>query len=385
MNTVRFGVIGVGNIGTAHAACLAAGKIEGATLAAVCDIDPTRRAFAEKTWGVPAFADCAALLASGTVDAVEIAVPHPLHADIAMAALASGVHVLVEKPVDITVSKAAALNDAAAQAGLTFGIMFNQRTNPLFAKAREIVKGGALGTLKRSVWIITNWYRTQHYYDSGSWRATWSGEGGGVLLNQAPHNLDLWQWICGMPSRVTAFCHEGKWHDIEVEDDVTAFLEYENGATGVFITTTGDVPGTNRFEITLEKGKLVSEGGKLLKWELEMSEPEWSRINQAPFGTPRNTFTEVETDGKSEQHAGVLNAFAGAILHGTPLVAGGEEGINGLTISNAMHLSAWLGREVELPLDEELYYQELMKRVAVSRRKTDAVSVLADTAGTYNA
>ena len=188
-----------------------------------------------------------------------------------------------------------------------------------------------------------------------------------------------------MPVKVQAHMQFGKWHDIEVEDDVTAYVEYASGATGTFITTTGDVPGTNRFEITLEKGKLVSEGGKLLKWELEMSEPEWSRINQAPFGTPRNTFTEVETDGKSEQHAGVLNAFAGAILHGTPLVAGGEEGINGLTISNAMHLSAWLGREVELPLDEELYYQELMKRVAVSRRKTDAVSVLADTAGTYNA
>jgi len=277
------------------------------------------------------------------------------------------------------------MNEAAKRAGVVFGMMFNQRTNHVYRKMKELVDSGELGAIRRTNWIITDWYRPQAYYNSGSWRATWSGEGGGVLLNQCPHNLDLWQWICGMPVKVQAHMQFGKWHDIEVEDDVTAYVEYASGATGTFITTTGDVPGTNRFEITLEKGKLVSEGGKLLKWELEMSEPEWSRINQAPFGTPRNTFTEVETDGKSEQHAGVLNAFAGAILHGTPLVAGGEEGINGLTISNAMHLSAWLGREVELPLDEELYYQELMKRVAVSRRKTDAVSVLADTAGTYNA
>ena len=322
---------------------------------------------------------------SGLVNAVLIAVPHYDHPILAMEAFQRGLHVMVEKPAGVYTKKVREMNEAAKRAGVVFGMMFNQRTNHVYRKMKELVDSGELGAIRRTNWIITDWYRPQAYYNSGSWRATWSGEGGGVLLNQCPHNLDLWQWICGMPVKVQAHMQFGKWHDIEVEDDVTAYVEYASGATGTFITTTGDVPGTNRFEITLEKGKLVSEGGKLLKWELEMSEPEWSRINQAPFGTPRNTFTEVETDGKSEQHAGVLNAFAGAILHGTPLVAGGEEGINGLTLSNAMHLSAWLGREVELPLDEELYYQELMKRVAVSRRKTDAVSVLADTAGTYNA
>lgn len=334
---------------------------------------------------VARFDSAAALMDSGLVNAVLIAVPHYDHPILAMEAFQRGLHVMVEKPAGVYTKKVREMNEAAKRAGVVFGMMFNQRTNHVYRKMKELVDSGELGAIRRTNWIITDWYRPQAYYNSGSWRATWSGEGGGVLLNQCPHNLDLWQWICGMPVKVQAHMQFGKWHDIEVEDDVTAYVEYASGATGTFITTTGDVPGTNRFEITLEKGKLVSEGGKLLKWELEMSEPEWSRINQAPFGTPRNTFTEVETDGKSEQHAGVLNAFAGAILHGTPLVAGGEEGINGLTISNAMHLSAWLGREVELPLDEELYYQELMKRVAVSRRKTDAVSVLADTAGTYNA
>ncbi len=263
--------------------------------------------------------------------------------------------------------------------------MFNQRTDHVFRKMREIVVSGEMGAIKRTNWIITNWYRSQRYYDSGAWRATWSGEGGGVLLNQCPHNLDLWQWICGMPSKVDAKMHFGKWHDIEVEDDVTAYVEYPNGATGVFITSTGDAPGTNRFEITLEKGKLVAEDGKLYKWELPENERIYCKRPDAKvYGCPDPVFTEVETDGLSLQHTGVVNAFAAHILRGTPLIAGGEEGINGLTISNAMHLSAWLGKTVELPLDEDLFYNELMKRVATSCRKENAEEFVADTTGSYN-
>ena len=187
-----------------------------------------------------------------------------------------------------------------------------------------------------------------------------------------------------MPVKVDAHLHYGKWHDIEVEDDVTAYVEYENGATGVFITTTADAPGTNRFEITLDGGKLVSENDKLYMWKNKTFEREFSAVNTVPFGCPENTFSEVETDGGNEQHVGVLNAFAGKILRGTPLIAGGCEGINGLTISNAMHLSSWLGKPVELPLDEELFYAELMKRVKTSRRKENVDQVVADTSGTYN-
>ena len=387
MKEVRFGLIGLGAMGMAHAKTLLSSVPDARLCAAVT----TSEAHKAEMLALPGasdvrvFATAAEMYASGLIDAVLIATPHRLHVRQAVEAFRAGMHVLLEKPTGVSTQEVRLLNAEADKSGQAFGAMFNQRTNPAYRKMKRLVESGELGEIRRTNVGITDWLRAQSYYDSCAWRATWAEDGGGVLLNQAPHNLDLWQWICGMPVKVQAHMQFGKWHDIEMEDDVTAYVEYASGATGTFITTTGDVPGTNRFEITLEKGKLVSEGGKLLKWELEMSEPEWSRINQAPFGTPRNTFTEVETDGKSEQHAGVLNAFAGAILHGTPLVAGGEEGINGLTISNAMHLSAWLGREVELPLDEELYYQELMKRVAVSRRKTDAVSVLADTAGTYNA
>lgn len=275
------------------------------------------------------------------------------------------------------------MNEFAKKSKAKFGLMFNQRTSDVYRKMRELVKSSDLGQIRRTSWIITNWYRPQAYYDSGSWRATWSGEGGGVLLNQCPHNLDLWQWICGMPVKVSTKMHFGKWHDIEVEDDVTTYVEYENGATGTFITSTGDVPGTNRFEITLDKGKLVAENNKLYLWELDVPEPEFSKINKIPFGHPQSAKAEVETDGKYEQHPGVLNAFAAAILRDEPLIASGEEGIYGLTLSNAMHLSAWLGKEITLPFDEDLFYNELQKRIKQSHRKGNIIENIADTSSTF--
>ena len=231
-------------------------------------------------------------------------------------------------------------------------------------------------------WIITDWYRTQIYYDSGDWRATWDGEGGGVLLNQCPHQLDLLQWICGLPTKVQAFCQEGKWHDIEVEDDVTAYLEFANGATGVFVTTTGDAPGTNRFEVSGTLGKLVCEDGKLTFWKLKEDERTFCREAKEGFAMPEMEKLQVETDGENPQHVGVLNAFAANILRGEPLVADGREGINGLTLSNAMHLSSWLQKPVGIPFDEELFLNELNKRRANSRKKAGA-DITFSTEGTY--
>jgi predicted dehydrogenase len=377
MNKIKLGIIGIGNMGSGHINNVLEGKCPEIEIAAVADIKPDRLQWAADNIPTAARFDTAeAMMDSGLIDSILIAVPHYDHPKYAMAGFERGLHVMVEKPAGVYTKQVGEMNEAAKKANVIFGMMFNQRTDHIYRKMRE---------LRRTNWIVTNWYRPQCYYDSGAWRATWSGEGGGVLLNQCPHNLDLWQWICGMPVKVKAHLHFGKWHDIEVEDDVTAYVEYANGATGTFITSTGDTPGTNRFEITLDKGKLISENGKLLMWKLEQSEPEFSKTNKKPFGSPKAEFIEVETDGKSEQHVGVLNAFAGAILHGTPLIAGGEEGINGLTISNAMHLSAWLNQEIMLPLDEDLYYNELMKRVKTSRRKENVSEIVSDTSGTYNA
>lgn len=383
MKKIKLGIIGVGNIGSLHLKNVLEGKCPEIEIGAVCDLKDERLDFVkELDSSIPCFKDAEEMMDSGLIDSVIVAVPHYDHPKYAIMAMKKGLHTMVEKPAGVYTKQVLEMNKVADECDVKFALMMNQRTNCIYRKMREIVKSGEMGAIRRTSWIITDWYRPQAYYDSGAWRATWQGEGGGVLLNQCPHNLDLWQWICGMPVKIDAKLHYGKWHNIEVEDDVSAYVEYENGATGTFITTTGDIPGTNRFEITLEKGKLIAENGTLRMWKSEMSEPEFSRTNEEAFGWPKIEDFEVETDGENQQHAGVMNAFASAILHGTELIADGREGINGLSISNAMHLSSWLGKEIVVKeLDSELFYDELMKRVSNSKLKKNVAEKTAKDMG----
>lgn len=386
MDKVRIGVVGIGNMGSAHAKYLAAGDVPNAELTAVCDINPKRLEWARDNLGehIKLFENAETLFESKAVDAVIIATPHYDHPPLAISAFKRGLHVLIEKPAGVYTKQVREMNEVAEKSGKVFGIMYNQRTNPVYQKLRDLIKSGELGEIKRINWIITNWYRSQSYYDSGGWRATWAGEGGGVLINQCPHNLDLWQWICGMPRRVRAFCHYGKYHDIEVEDDVTAYMEYENGATGVFITTTGEAPGTNRFEIAGDRGKIVVEEGKLTFWRLRVSERQFNREYKGGFGSPECWKCEIPVHGVETAHRGITTNWVNAILKGTPLLAPGIEGIYGLTISNAMHLSSWLDDWVEIPFDEDLFYQKLKERIDSSKFKKDKKEdKVLDVEGTY--
>lgn len=384
MDKVKLGIIGVGNMGCGHIGNLLKDLVPEIELVAVADNRETRRAWAKENLpeSIAIFEDGDSLIDSGVCEAVLIAVPHYDHPTFAIKAFEKGLHVMCEKPAGVYTKQVREMNEAAAKTDKVFAMMFNQRTNHLYRKMKELVESGNYGKIKRVNWIITDWYRTQAYYNSGGWRATWAGEGGGVLLNQCPHQLDLLQWICGLPKTVRAFCHQGKWHDIEVEDDVTAYLEFPNGATGVFVTTTGDAPGTNRFEITGTRGKLVCEEDRLTFWRLKEDERDFCRSSKEGFRKPETERLEVETDGENPQHVGVLNAFAGNILEGKPLVADGREGLNGLLLSNAMHLSGWLGEAVDIPFDEERFLQELEKRRAASRKKEGA-EITFSTEGTY--
>lgn len=361
MKKIRLGIIGMGNMGSGHFRNVMDGKCPSVEVTAVSDINPDKLNFPKQYPEVTCFTDTTEMLDSGLIDAALIAVPHYDHPTWAIECFNRGIHVLTEKPAGVYARQVREMNDAAAKSGVKFGIMFNQRTNPLYAKAREIVQSGGLGEPKRLVWIITNWYRTQAYYNSGSWRATWSGEGGGVLLNQAPHNLDLWQWIFGMPKRIRAFCSFGKYHEIDVEDDVTIYGEYENGATATFITTTGDAAGTNRLEITGDKGKIVIEHGKLCWWKLAVPEREFCFTATEGFVTPECTYEEY-TEEEPEGHPTVLEKFAQSILNGTDMIAAGEEGLNSLSISNAAYLSAWTNDWAEIPTDEALFESFLKKQ-----------------------
>ena len=299
--------------------------------------------------------------------------------------LRRGIHVMCEKPAGVYTKEVREMNaEADRHPDVVFGMMFNQRTNPVYWKMKAIVDSGLYGQIRRTNWIVTDWYRPQAYYDSGGWRATWDGEGGGVLLNQCPHQLDLFVWIAGMPKLVDAHLSYGKWHDIEVEDDVTAYVEYENGATGCFVTSTGDPHGTNRFEVQMDRAQLIVENGKLTFYELSESEQTFSAHNTVPFAHPEAEEVPVGTDDPNPQHVGVLNAFAAKILGKGELIADGREGIRGLTLSNAMHLSSWTGGPVTIPFDEDLFLKELTKRRASSRKKENVAETVADLMDTYN-
>ena len=262
--------------------------------------------------------------------------------------------------------------------------MFNQRTIGAHQKLKDLVASGDLGEIQRTNYIITTWFRSQSYYDSGGWRATWEGEGGGVLMNQCPHNLDLWQWICGMPIRCRAFVGFGKYHDIEVDDEVTAYVEYENGATGVFITTTGEAPGTNRLEITGDRGKVVMEGGNITFWRTRESVSKFCKEYKGGFGSPESWKCDIPTGSSGEAHRGITQNWVDAIRTGSPLLAPGVEGIKGVELANAMLLSAWTDNWVDIPVDSDLFYEKLQEKIKHSNttKETDASTVL-DVSETY--
>jgi predicted dehydrogenase len=376
MEKVRYGIVGIGKMGHTHAEKLQAGIDANGVLTAVCDVAEERRTWAEgKLKDVKIYTDYRELLSDGNVDAVVVATPHYLHPIIAIDALNAGKHVLIEKPAGVYTKAVREMNAVAAKkSGQIFGIMYNQRTNPLYKKAKEFIESGEIGEIKRINWIITNWYRPQAYYDQGGWRGTWDGEGGGVLINQCPHQLDIFQWLGGMPTKLKCYLKEGANRDIEVENDVTFYTEYKNGASGIFVTSTHDFPGTNRLEIDGDGGKLVIEQNllseKLTFEKLKVKESEFNKTNKKfmpriPFTRivrRTNAFQNAYRLGVIGQHMNIFRNFSRAVLFGEKLIAPGEEGVNGLTVSNAAYLSAWTGKEIELPLDEDLFLTELNKK-----------------------
>ena len=367
---IKIGIIGIGNMGSKHLKNIVEGKIPGMEVGAVCDISEERKEFAEKNYkDVPFFKNAEDMYKSGLINAVLIAVPHYDHPSLAIKAFEAGFDVICEKPAGVYTKQVLEMNEAAEKSGKVFSMMYNQRTNVSFKKIKELIDRGDLGNIKRINWTITNWYRPQAYHDSSSWRSNWKYEGGGALINQNPHQLDLWQWMFGMPDKIYAKVSYGKYFDIEVEDDLTAFFEYDNGVTGTYIASTGEAPGTNRLEIACDMGKVVFEDDKLVFFRNEISEREHNKINTKPFAAPHCWKGELcETWQVSEQHNGILKDFVSAVENGTPLLAPGVEGIKGLTISNAIHLSSWTGKEIDVknfPHDE--FYELLKEKIANSK------------------
>lgn len=372
MDKVRFGIIGVGNMGSGHLGYFNEGKVKNGVVTAVADISEKKREAVKKS--LPENCVCydsgEELIDKADVDAVIIAVPHYQHPSLAIRALKKGLNVICEKPAGVYTKQVKEMNAVAEKSKGLFTMMYNQRTNPLYIRMHEMIAKGEIGDIRRVNWIITNWFRTQFYYDSGSWRATWSGEGGGVLLNQCPHQLDLLQWICGMmPVKVRAFCHFGKWHNIETEDDVTAYMEFPNGATGAFITTTADAPGTNRLEILGSRGKIVCEKDQLTVNRLQCDLQEFLMSEPSGFTEPAYTTEIIPQGDDNPQHVGILNNFANAVLGLEPLYVDGREGLKCVELMDSMLLSAWKGETVSLPVDDDEYYSYLKKHIDSSKKK----------------
>jgi predicted dehydrogenase len=388
MEKVRVGVVGLGNMGSFHVSYI--DSIDGAALAAVCDADPSRveRAVAANP-RLRGFATYQELLDSGAADAVVIATPHFQHGEISRAAFARGIHVLCEKPLAVTVKDARRTVEAYGKTPhLKFSLMFQQRANPLYRKMRQLIAEGELGEVSRISWIVTDWFRTWSYYASGGWRATWAGEGGGVLINQCPHNLDLIQWIPNLfPSRVTAVAAIGKTHPIEVEDEVSAILEYANGAVGHFATSTGEAPGTNRLEICGDRGKLIAEQGKLTFVRTRKSVKEVREKDPAPFASVESWTIDIDyKTGGPEGHKVMTQNFINAILKDEALIGPGVEGVNGLELGNAMLMAGVTRKAVDLPLDAEAYEQllkDLTARFGGNKKLEHRETVVADMSGSF--
>lgn len=384
---IRVGVVGFGGQGSVYVGFLKAGLVKNGILSAVCDINSDKLDAQYKKFHLKCskFTDYEEMFKSGCVDAVIVTTPHYLHPVIVGEALRNNIHAMSDKPAGVytkQVKEIIALSDEHPE--LYCGLMLNQRTNNTFRKIRKMISDGVIGEIKRINWVITDWYRPQSYFDSSPWRATWVGEGGGVLFNQAPHQLDLLQWITGMmPVKIRAFCHFGKWHDIETEDDVTAYLEYENGASGMFITSTADYPGTNRLEILGTKGKLVCDNAKNLTfYKSKTDERDFNDNYKGGFGTPGKKVKHIHTRKISGMHLEVINNFVSSIYNGSDLNIKYKEGLNGVEIADAMLLSQWLDKSISLPIDDDLYWSELQKRIGKSQLRNVKDKIL-ETKGTY--
>ncbi len=373
---IRLGIIGLGAEGGMYANFIEQGMVPHVEIGAICDILPEKKARADEL-GVPFYENYIDMLESGNVDSVVTTTPHYLHPEMGIESLKRGIHSLVEKPVGVYTKQARELIDyAASKPELTFGVFFNQRTNPLYIDLKTLVDSGELGALRHTSWIITNWWRPQGYYDQSEWRATWGGEGGGVLVNQAPHQLDLWQWMCGVPKKCFAKLAYGYKRDLVVEDEVNALVDFGNGATGHFMTCTHDLVGTDRLEMLFDQGKIVVDNSqkvtitRLTKPEQELSAGMDMEDVKNLFTGQLNSASMYSTEVKTYesvwgyQHSTVMENFALNILEGQELIAPGPDGINGVRLANAMHLSSWTGQEVDMEnFDEETYMAELNKRI----------------------
>ena len=380
MENIRYGIVGLGNMGRAHRQSILDGKIEGLSLTAICDIPES---LPEKRDGEAQFTDVDEMIQSGAIDAIHICTPHPSHRKIGIKALEADLHVLMEKPLAVDKADCQALIQSYKDTGMkrVFAAMFNQRTDPHYKTLKDLIDTNQLGEIRRVHWSVTDWFRTEYYYAMGGWRATWKGEGGGVLLNQCPHNLDLFQWLFGMPQRVTGFLGFGRYHQIEVEDDATLLFQYDDGKNATFITSTGETPGVNRLEVIADQGVVTVEENNILWNKNEVASSEFSANSMSGFSKPETSTVNIPIESRGGQHIEIIQNFINSIREGEELISPAMEGINSVELANASLLSAWEGKTIELPIDASKYSSILKEKgdnSTFQKKKIDAQSMASE-------
>jgi len=380
MENIRYGIVGLGNMGRAHRQSILDGKIEGLSLTAICDIPES---LPEKRDGEAQFTDVDEMIQSGAIDAIHICTPHPSHRKIGIKALEADLHVLMEKPLAVDKADCQALIQSYKDTGMkrVFAAMFNQRTDPHYKTLKDLIDTNQLGEIRRVHWSVTDWFRTEYYYAMGGWRATWKGEGGGVLLNQCPHNLDLFQWLFGMPQRVTGFLGFGRYHQIEVEDDATLLFQYDDGKNATFITSTGETPGVNRLEVIADQGVVTVEENNILWNKNEVASSEFSANSMSGFSKPETSTVNIPIESRGGQHIEIIQNFINSIREGEELISPAMEGINSVELANASLLSAWEGKTIELPMDASKYSSILKEKgdnSTFQKKKIDAQSMASE-------
>lgn len=355
---VKIGIIGAGRQGGKYIKFFLENRMKNAELKAICDIDVGRFDEVDPSHICEHYTDYKLMLSKKTIDAIIIDTPHYLHPVIALEAVKYDIHVLSDKPLGVDAYTVKKLKNELSGRKLKFGVLFNQRMLPVYQRIKEIIENQELGKLKRCVWEVTDWYRPQKYYDIGGWRSTWKGEGGGVLINQCVHNIDMIQHLFGMPLKINSSIEYGVYHKTEIDDSVVANFMYSDGFMCTLISSTGETPGTNRLEISGTKGKLVFDVFDKLKFELnDIPEDVFSNETSSPrymlkFGKPGVTRKEEKINTNTEAHVMCIQDFINAIVYDRKPSADYYDGLACVQIINAIYYSDWKGKKVELPVDE---------------------------------
>lgn len=368
--TVRIALIGFGSMGKNYARMLYAGLVPELKLSGVCCRNGAGQALLREEFpGVRIYENVEQMQRhEEEFDAVLIVTPHATHVELGFAMAKLGKHFLMDKPAGVYASRVQELVEFCRERGVSFGMMFNNRMLPAFRIAQDYIRSGKLGRLHRAVWVCNSWYRSPVYHRSAPWRSSWQGEGGGLLINQNQHYLDIWQWLFGMPEKLYAAMEFGRYNDFAVDDAVDIQFVHSGGFHGTMVSATGEAPGVNRLEIWGEKGCLTVQDGARVFWdENALSTVEFGKVNEVPFGTPPHTRVEIPVEKAENPYLLAFGNFAGHLLRGEPLFADGMDGLRTVQLTNAAYLSGWQEKRVSVPVDAEAFQKELAARQALEQ------------------